>query len=150
MANKRKKTGKERRKKRQEQKSKRNSQTAKMNSAEYSMLNNGIQAQLKGDLTKAEDIYRSILSNNPDNAMALLQLGTVFYTRNELNTAEQYLQEAHAKGANDESYYINYGLICEKLKRNREAEECYKTAIKLNPTASEVYYNMGLLFYKKV
>ena len=150
MANKRKKTGKERRQKKLEKQKKLRSQQlpTQGNSEETRLLSQGMTIQINGDLNKAEEYYNRILDINPDNAQALLQLGTVYYRRKDLNTAQDYMKQAYAKGLHDESYYINYGLVCDKLDRPEEAEECYNKAIALAPDIPQTYFNKGLLLYR--
>ena len=150
MANKRKKTGKERRQKKLEKQRKQRSTHPSFpaGSEEVDLLKQGMALQVNGDLAKAEEYYNHILSGNPDNARALLQLGTIYYRRNNLGIAQDYMQQAHAKGLDDESYYINYGLVCDKQDRAEEAEDCYNKALTLAPEVPQTYFNKGLLLYK--
>ncbi len=151
MANKRKMTGKERRQKKL-QRSKKERTQPQLNSQsteEGSLFMTGINAQTNGDNVTAEECYRKVLEHNPEHPRALLQLGTLFYRRNELLLAEEYMQRAHANGLNDESYYINYGLVCDKLRKTDEALECYDKALAITPDVAQCHFNKGLLLYKR-
>ena len=150
MANKRKLTGKERRKKKLQKvkKLQTTNNSLRMSSDELVLYNQGVKAQMSGDLAKAEEFYKKLLSNNPDHPQALLQIGTINYTRNNLELAEEYMSKAFKNGLQDESFYINYGLVCDKLRRDKEAEECYDKAIELEPKAPQTYFNKGLLLYR--
>ncbi len=151
MANKRKMTGKDRRQKKLKKNQKEQRQLAELQfgSSESALLNQGMQAQVNHDLQKAEECYNAILAQNPQHPQALLQIGTLYYTRKDLNTAAEYMQRAHQYGLDDESYYINYGLVCEKLCKDQEAEDCYNKAIVIKPDAHQVYFNKGLLLYRQ-
>jgi tetratricopeptide (TPR) repeat protein len=76
-----------------------------------------------------------------NQAVALLQAG-------KTSEALATIDDAIAAGARDPSLYNLKGLAAGELGRNQEAEESFRTVIRLQPNAAMGYNNLGVLLAK--
>jgi tetratricopeptide (TPR) repeat protein len=99
-----------------------------------------------GNLQQAENLYKEILENQPDNIDALYFLGVILQHKKDYDSAiSSYRKTLHLNPHNPDVYY-NLGLIFQDKAEADEAIKCYRQAIKLKPNFADVYYNLGLIF----
>jgi tetratricopeptide (TPR) repeat protein len=87
----------------------------------------------KGDLDKAEKLFRQSLAIAPKYALSLYDMALLNLQRGDLDTALKYLDEAVA--IDPLTGFPLFSLGEEYLKRGRtdEALKCYRLAVKLKP-----------------
>jgi predicted TPR repeat methyltransferase len=105
----------------------------------------GIQCQKNGHARQAEDIYRAILEQAPDQADAVHYLGVVAHQQGRhdeaLSLIEQSLQLAPAQA----DWHSNHGIVLKSRARLDEAVEAFRRAIALDPAHVNAYNNLGVL-----
>ena len=105
----------------------------------------GIQCQKNGHVRQAEDIYRAILEQAPDQADAMHYLGVVAHQQGRHDEAlaliEQSLQLAPAQA----DWHSNHGIVLKSRARLDEAVEAFRGAIALDPAHVNAYNNLGVL-----
>ena len=106
-------------------------------------LEEGIAFQKKGQLRKAEEIYRQILHGNPNNADALHLLGTIAFRAGKPDDAISLIRRAIQKEPRNPHFYNNCGPALRELGRFDEAVLCYQECLRLDPAHPEAWYNLG-------
>ncbi|NQY73483.1 MAG: tetratricopeptide repeat protein, partial [Candidatus Margulisbacteria bacterium] len=92
-----------------------------------------------------ETVWQNVLRVNPDNTMALNNLGFYYLRFREYDKAEPLLkwgvelEPGHIKMA------LNYGMLLERQDKVEEAIEALKRSIAFLPQAAFVYYNLGIM-----
>jgi TonB family protein len=99
---------------------------------------------------QAEAEYQAILQIEPDNAMALNNLGYGLLERNaNLEEAVQMIQRAVTIEPNNDAYLDSLGWAYFKLGKLAEAEKYLTRAASLNKTSAELREHLGDLYYKQ-
>lgn len=107
-----------------------------------SLLGKGNSLIFLGRLSEAEEVYRKVLDNEPDNQFAIAQLGIVALHRGRYEQAEESF--TRALKINDTTYSCPYeGLGLAYLKQGRldEAKDNLTKAIEINPNVEYKKYN---------
>jgi tetratricopeptide (TPR) repeat protein len=102
-----------------------------------------IQHHQAGRLQAAEQIYRQILSAEPNQADALHLLGVIAHQVGKHGVAVEYIKRAIALKGNVANYHNNLGEAYRSLRRLPEAVVCYRRAQQLMPNSAEVHNNLG-------
>lgn len=84
------------------------------------------------DFTSAEAAYRAALAEDPDNAMAWLFLGDVFFQNNSHSLAQAYFEESIACEPTPIAFRFLGDSLTHVGKRERAAS-CYREALRLDP-----------------
>jgi predicted O-linked N-acetylglucosamine transferase (SPINDLY family) len=106
-------------------------------------LERGAEHHRAGRWDEAEQIYREILSAEPNEPDALYLLGTIFFQRGAWGSAQLFLRKAMAARPGHPETLNNLGLVQEKLGRWEEAEKSFTHAISLAPTYADAIYNLA-------
>ena len=77
---------------------------------------------------------------------ALNRLGTNVFLLNNNKVAEKILTNLLAHDPKYYPGYLSLGLIYEQNKKTKEAKDCYKAVIKLNPNEIKAYLNLANLY----
>ena len=107
------------------------------------MINQAITAHQEGRLEEAEQLYHSILENQPTNFFVRNNLGVLQFNLGRFNEAEaNYRKVIELKPDYVDAHY-GLGIVLNKLSRDDKAEACFKKAIELKPDYAEAHYNLG-------
>ena len=100
--------------------------------------------------TQAEAIaaYHRVLDLAPNHAAAHINLGTLYYNRQEFGFAERHYREAIEADPRYALAYFDLGNVLDETGRVQEAVQTYKTALQLAPTYADAHYNLALAFEK--
>jgi hypothetical protein len=99
-----------------------------------------------GRLVEAEQIYRQILSREPQNADGLHLLGMIAFQSGRSEEAADLIQRAIEINGNAASYHSNLGNVLESQGKRERAGACYQRALLLKPDSPETYVNLGNIF----
>jgi len=88
-----------------------------------------VQFHQANDLTKAEQLYRRILSDQPDHAGAACNLGVILSSRGNLIQAEKLYRQALATSPHLGDAHLNLGNLLVRLNKIDEAIASYKSAL---------------------
>ena len=75
---------------------------------------------------------------NPENETVLLSLVWYYTEINETQTAIQFFELLQNRGTTNPDAYRNGALAYQRAGQYDNAEQCFKTALKLNPDFDEV------------
>jgi tetratricopeptide (TPR) repeat protein len=92
--------------------------------------------------------YTKVLELDPHHAPAQINLGTIYYNRNDFVRAELYYRQAIESDPRYALAYFDLGNVLDETGRLNEAIKCYQTAIMLAPTYADAHYNVALAFEK--
>ncbi len=100
--------------------------------------------------TQAEAIaaYHKVLEIDPQHAAAHINLGTLYYNRQEFGLAERHYRRAIEADSRYALAYFDLGNVLDETGRVQEAIATYKTALQLAPTYADAHYNLALAFEK--
>jgi tetratricopeptide (TPR) repeat protein len=108
-----------------------------------SLLETATQHHQGGRLAAAKQLYEDVLALQSDHAMALHQLGILYYQTEEYGRAQRLLQQATLYSPNTPAYYFSLGVALMATNLTEQAISCYRHALCLKPDDANVYVNMG-------
>jgi protein O-GlcNAc transferase len=102
-----------------------------------------------GQLEQAEQVYRQILSQNPQHSDTLHVLGVIAYQQGNFDVALPLIQQAITLHPEEAHYYNNLGLVLKAQGRDEEAIQAFQKALAFNPHFADVLYNLGSLMMEQ-
>jgi len=101
----------------------------------------GIAHQARGELKQAEQVYRQILSVQPNQADALQLLGTIATQTGHHEQAKQLMHKSLSVNPNQPNVWYNLARAHYLSGERHESIAANTRAIALNPSHAEAYYN---------
>jgi tetratricopeptide (TPR) repeat protein len=92
--------------------------------------------------------YHQVLEIQPAHAAAHINLGTLYYNRQDFALAERHYRQAIEADPRYSLAYFDLGNVLDETGRVHEAIQTYKTALQLAPTYADAHYNLALAFEK--
>lgn len=92
--------------------------------------------------------YHQVLEIQPNHAAAHINLGTLYYNRQDFALAERHYRQAIEADARYSLAYFDLGNVLDETGRVQEAIQTYKTALQLAPTYADAHYNLALAYEK--
>ena len=92
--------------------------------------------------------YHQVLEIQPTHAAAHINLGTLYYNRQDFTLAEKHYRQAIEADPRYSLAYFDLGNVLDETGRVQEAIQTYKTALQLAPTYADAHYNLALAFEK--
>jgi predicted O-linked N-acetylglucosamine transferase (SPINDLY family) len=96
-----------------------------------------------GRLAEAEELYREILTDNPEDAETLQMLGTLLSQKGEHEDGRALVERAIRIKPGVAAYHANRGLILLNLGYLELAVDALRRALELEPNFPEALYNLG-------
>ena len=90
--------------------------------------------------------YLQVLEIEPQHAAAHINLGTLYYNRQDFVSAEKHYRAAVAADSRYALAYFDLGNVLDETGRVEEAVSAYRTAIQLAPTYADAHYNVALAY----
>jgi tetratricopeptide (TPR) repeat protein len=90
--------------------------------------------------------YLEVLEIEPDHAAAHINLGTLYYNRQDFVSAEKHYRLAVESDTRYALAYFDLGNVLDETGRIPEAVAAYGTAIQLAPTYADAHYNLALAY----
>ena len=98
--------------------------------------------------TEAIAAYQKVLEVDEKHAAAHINLGTLYYNRQDFNLAEFHYRAALEADPRYALAYFDLGNVLDETGRVQEAIQTYKTALQLAPTYADAHYNLALAYEK--
>jgi tetratricopeptide (TPR) repeat protein len=107
-------------------------------------------AQEENPSTQQEAIssYQAVLMLDPEHAAAHINLGTLFYNRQDFVLAEKHYRAAIAVDPRYALAHFDLGNVLDETGRVHDAIASYITALQLAPTYGDAHYNVALAYEK--
>ncbi|MBU3936785.1 MAG: tetratricopeptide repeat protein [Proteobacteria bacterium] len=112
-------------------------------------LANAIRKHQSGNLHQAEEIYREILSVNPNHAETLHAQAIMACQRQQHAMAVTLFEKAIHQDPNKAVYHYNLGNALKDLERFDEAIPCYGQALLLKPDYVDALNNLGTVLHNQ-
>ena len=97
---------------------------------------------------EAISAYENVLEMDPAHAAAHINLGTLYYNRQDYRQAEEHYRAAIDIDPRYALAYFDLGNVLDETGRVHEAIQAYHTALQLAPTYADAHYNLALAFEK--
>jgi tetratricopeptide (TPR) repeat protein len=98
--------------------------------------------------THAIAIYQKVLELDSQHAAAHINLGTLYYNRQDYALAEKHYRAAIVIDPRYALAYFDLGNVLDETGRVAEAIPAYKAALQLAPTYADAHYNLALAYEK--
>jgi Flp pilus assembly protein TadD len=95
---------------------------------------------------EAIQVYRQVLELEPQHAAAHINVGTLYYNRQEFESAEKHYRAAVAADPRYALAHFDLGNVLDETGHVAEAVAAYKAAIQLAPTYADAHYNLALAY----
>jgi tetratricopeptide (TPR) repeat protein len=95
---------------------------------------------------EAIQTYLQVLEAEPDHAPAHINLGTLYYNRQDFVSAEKHYRQAVEAYPRYALAYFDLGNVLDETGLIGEAVIAYTTAIRLAPTYADAHYNLALAY----
>ncbi len=92
--------------------------------------------------------YKKVLELDPLHAAAYINLGTLYYNRQDYTRAESHYRKAVEVDPRYALAYFDLGNVLDETGRVDEAINSYKSALQLAPTYADAHYNLALAYEK--
>jgi len=98
--------------------------------------------------TEAIATYLKVVEREPNHAAAHINVGTLYYNRQDFALAEKHYRAAIESDPRYALAYFDLGNVLDETGRVQEAIQTYKTALQLAPTYADAHYNLALAYEK--
>lgn len=98
--------------------------------------------------TQAIAVYERVLDLDPQHAAAHINLGTLYYNRQDYNAAEEHYRCALEIDPRYALAHFDLGNVLDETGRVAEAIQTYLTALQLASTYADAHYNLALAYEK--
>jgi protein O-GlcNAc transferase len=112
-------------------------------------ITSAIESHQAGNFQKAENIYKEILSVQPDNFYALHYLGVLYSQLGNYDPAVGYIEKAIEVNPSDAHAYYNLGIAFQGKGCLDKAITSYQKSLQLNPSNADAYVNLGITLKEK-
>lgn len=97
---------------------------------------------------EAISAYTQVIELEPGHAAAHINLGTLYYNRQDYRMAEHHYRKAVEADPRYALAYFDLGNVLDETGRAPEAIRAYASAIALAPTYADAHYNLALAYEK--
>jgi tetratricopeptide (TPR) repeat protein len=95
---------------------------------------------------EAIQVYLCVLELEPEHAAAHINLGTLYYHRQDFVSAEKHYRLAVESDPRYALAHFDLGNVLDETGRIHDAIGAYLTAIRLAPTYADAHYNLALAY----
>ena len=92
--------------------------------------------------------YHRVLELEPDHAAAQINLGTLYYNRQDYLAAEKHYRCAVEVDPRYALAHFDLGNVLDETGRVQLAIQSYRSALQLAPTYADAHYNLALAYEK--
>ncbi len=103
----------------------------------------------EGKFSLAEIFYKKVITSEPDNYKANLNLGKIYFYQDEYKKALKYFNTANDIKSNKKTKFLIANTYV-MINKPETAISMYSNILKSNPNYSDVYLNAGLVSFKKL
>src|SRR5712692_2364743 len=108
------------------------------------LLDSGQQALQAGDLTRAEQLFQQYLSQNPNSAEALSNLGAIRARREQFSEAVAFYEKALQANPKLAAVHFNMAIALGHLKAYDKAAQHLRTFLQSYPNEARARQLLGL------
>ena len=112
------------------------------------LYNLGVLAKTHGSLEDSEKLLNEAIERNPDLPYPHAQLAYLKYSRGDFKNAILEYDKAILIDSTDADYYLNRGLVKEKLKAYTSSLSDFTKAISIKPDFEKAWFSRGNVLTK--
>ena len=112
------------------------------------LFNMGSLLEFKGRPDEAMRHYEASLKIDPQDAYSHRAMAKILAARGKLERAAEHFNEA-LKSKEFPALYVEYAGVLLQLKKDREAEQAYQNALRLDPGYAPAHNNLAVLLFLK-
>ena len=101
-----------------------------------------------GKLKEAIENYQSVLSQDPNNTLAMLSLASLYEKTGKLYQAQKSYESLLSIDSTNAFVYKSYAMLCLKQAKDSLAKIHFKTAISISPSDAESMVELAKLLVK--
>ncbi len=106
-------------------------------------LTRGLQAHVDGDFDVAIGAYQQVLTDDPNNKLALYNLGQVHQSQGNNTEAEDCYRQTLEVDPEYTPALFNLAILRTAVGDNEEAVQLYKRVVEIDENNAGAYLNMG-------
>ncbi|OKS84949.1 tetratricopeptide repeat protein [Mucilaginibacter polytrichastri] len=114
------------------------------------LIKQGVALHNEGKYAEAIDKFNEALKADPENGYANYEVAFSLYASKKPNDAIPHLEKA-TKSTNAELSVAAYALLAsiyDESNQAKKAIETYNLALKINPNYPQIYYNLGIAYFR--
>lgn len=100
--------------------------------------------------TEAEEVFQSVIQQEPKSALAHYWLGMALYEQQKDKEALKALKQAVKLDKTLLDGHISMGRVYLRMDKNKDARKALEKAKKLNPARAQIHYYIGLSHDEKI
>jgi len=114
------------------------------------LMKQGVDLHNQGKYTEAIDKFTEVLKTDPENGYANYEIAFSLYADKKPQDAIPHLEKAVRSTDTNLSVaaYCLLASIYDEDKQTPKAIETYNLAIKINPDYPQIYYNLGIAYFR--
>jgi tetratricopeptide (TPR) repeat protein len=114
------------------------------------LIKQGVDLHNQGKYAEAIDKFNEVLKTDPENGYANYELAFSLYASKKPQDAIPHLEKATASSnaSVSQGAYALLAAIYDEANETPKAIEVYNKVIKLNPDYPQIYYNIGLSYFR--
>lgn len=97
-------------------------------------------------VTEAANIYEQLLTEHPDNKVALHRLAVIHSQLGNFDKAENYFHEVISLDHNNAEILCDFGFNCFLQNKLIDAEKSYLSALNINGDIKRLHNNLAILY----
>ena len=117
--------------------------------AEPATFLDAVQLEEAGRVEEAIAMYEALLKQDSSHAPSAINLGTIYYHRQDFQRAEALYRSAAKADPHYALAFFDLGNVLDELRRMPEAIEAYHAAIRLAPRYADAHYNLALAYERQ-
>jgi protein O-GlcNAc transferase len=107
-----------------------------------------VRLHQKGDLDRAESLYRRVLATHPDHANAIHLLGVLEHQRGRHVQAIDWISQAIVLDPSRPDYRNSLGVVFRAQGRLDDAAQAHREALSLDPIYPDALSNLGVVLHE--
>ncbi len=106
-------------------------------------LSEGSQFLQQGNFKAAQECYKQILDQEPENLEAIYGLGIISQYEEKFEDAKSYFESALSLHGENGAILNSYGVVTANLGDNESARESFEKAVQIDPTFLDAQKNLA-------
>ena len=123
---------------------------AQGNNQANDLIKQGVDLHNQGKYAEAIDKFTEVLKTDPDNGYANYEISYSLYASKKPKEAIPHLEKAvqSANASLNVAAYCLLASIYDEDNQSLKSIETYNLAIKINPDYPQIYYNLGIAYFR--
>ncbi len=117
-----------------------------LNPVQEEQASQGVTPPTSQDLQGQIVHLESIIKSDPQNVIALIELGNLYYDSNQPQKAVTNYEKALKIDSQNPSVWTDLGTMYRTMNNIDKSIECFEKALKLKPDLITAWFNLGVVY----